>query len=79
MRRAIESLERAIDVEPGEATLHYNLACYWCLARDNRQALRYLANAFDIDGNFRDFVHDEPDFDSLRDDPLFKDLTGVAG
>lgn len=76
---AIESLEQAIDVEPGQAILHYNLACYWSLVHDNRQALHYLANALDIDGNFREFVHDEPDFDSLRNDPMFKDLTGIAG
>lgn len=77
--RAIESLEQALDVEPGEAILHYNLACYWSLARNHRQALRHLADALDIDGNYCDFVHDEPDFDPLRDNPLFQSLTGMLG
>jgi len=72
---AIDALERAVDVEPGNAILHYNLACYWSLAHNPRMALRYLANALDIDGNFRDFVHDEPDFDPLRHDPLFQSMT----
>lgn len=72
---AIDALERAIDVEPGNAILHYNLACYWSLAQNPRRALHYLANALDIDGNFRDFVHDEPDFDPLRHDPVFLDMT----
>ena len=72
---AINALERAIDVEPGNAILHYNLACYWSLAHNPRIALRYLANALDIDGNFRDFVHDEPDFDPLRHDPAFQNMT----
>ena len=72
---AIDALEHAIDVEPGYAMLHYNLACYWSLAHNRRMALRYLANALDIDGNFRDFVHDEPDFDPLRLDPAFLQMT----
>jgi len=72
---AIDALERAVDVEPGNAILHYNLACYWSLARNPSMALHYLANALDIDGNFRDFVHDEPDFDPLRHNPVFRDLT----
>ena len=75
VEHAIDALERAVDVEPGNAILHYNLACYWSLARHPRMALRYLANALDIDGNFREFVHDEPDFDPLRHDPLFQTMT----
>jgi Flp pilus assembly protein TadD len=75
---AIETLEHALSVEPGEAILHYNLACYWSLVRDRRQALRYLAEALEIDGNFRDLVHGEPDFDPLRSDPLFRSLTRSA-
>jgi len=72
---AIDALERAIEVEPGNAILHYNLACYWSLVHNPHMALRYLGNALDIDGNFRDFVHDEPDFDPLRHDPLFQSMT----
>ena len=79
VQRAIQSLEFAIDVEPGSAILHYNMACYWSLARNHRLALHYLANALEIDGNFRDFVGDEPDFNSLRNDPIFRDLTGAHG
>ncbi len=77
--RAIGSLERAVEIEPGEAVLHYNLACYWSLAHNPHQALRYLTNALDIDGNFRDFVSDEPDFDPMRADPQFQSLTGMLG
>lgn len=78
IERAITALEEAIDIEPGEAVLHYNLACYWSLAQDPREALRYLANALEIDGNFRDFVPDEPDFDPLRHNPKFQNITGAV-
>jgi Flp pilus assembly protein TadD len=77
LSKAIDALEHAVDIEPGEAVLHYNLACYWSLARDRRHALRSLAKALSIDGNFRDFIDDEPDFDPLRNDPLFINLVGV--
>ena len=57
--------------------LHYNLACYWSLARNRTLALRYLSRALEIDGNFRDLIADEPDFNPLRHDPEFVALTSV--
>ena len=77
LRRAISSLENALGVDPSEAILHYNLACYWCLAKNKERTLDYLATAFEIDPNYRDMVHDETDFDSLRHDPDFQSLTTV--
>jgi tetratricopeptide (TPR) repeat protein len=77
LHRAIEALERALDIDPSEAILHYNLACYWSLARNRMLALSYLSHALDIDGNFRDLVLDEPDFELLHDDPAFKLIAGV--
>ena len=74
---AIAALEHAVRIEPSEGILHYNLACYWSLARNRRRALQHLANALEIDGNFREMVGDEPDFDPLRSDPLFQSLVGV--
>lgn len=71
LAKAIESLEHALVVDPSEGVLHYNLACYWSLARNRSRALRYLAQALEIDGNFRDMIADEPDFNSLRHDPEF--------
>jgi tetratricopeptide (TPR) repeat protein len=75
---AIGALERAVKVEPGDAILHYNLACYCSLARRRRRALDHLAQALEIDGNFRDLVGDERDFDPIRDDPQFQSLVGAA-
>jgi Flp pilus assembly protein TadD len=76
---AITALEHAVTVEPGEAILHYNLACYCSLAKNRREALQHLAHALDIDGNFRELVTDEPDFDPIRSDPLFQSLTAALG
>jgi predicted Zn-dependent protease len=76
---AITALERAVAIEPGDAELHYNLACYCSLARNRRRALQHLAEALEINGNFRDMVVDEPDFDPIRRDPLFQTLTATLG
>lgn len=74
---AIQSLEEALSVEPNMALLHYNLACYWALAKNVKLAVAYLANAFDIDGDYRDLVADEHDFDAIRNHPEFLALTTV--
>lgn len=74
---AIQSLEEALSIAPDEAIIYYNLACYWSLASNVNLALAYLTRSFDIDPMFRDHVHDESDFDPIRNDPGFLELTSV--
>lgn len=74
---AIEALENALEVDPSEAIIYYNLACYWSLANNKPHALAYLAHALEIDANYRDLIDDEPDFDPLRDDADFRELTSI--
>jgi len=75
---AIESLEEALDLEPGSALVNYNLACYWSLARNKRQALAYLSHALTLDSSFRYLIDGERDFDPLRDDADFQALTAIT-
>jgi tetratricopeptide (TPR) repeat protein len=77
LAKAIEALERAVKVDSSEAILHYNLACYWSLARNRTLALQYLSRALEIDCNFRDMIGGEPDFEALRQDADFIALTSV--
>lgn len=77
---AIDALERAQETEPDASTaalLDYNLACYWSLAGQKDRALNSLARALAADSHFRDLVGSEPDFDSLRSDPDFRELTSI--
>ena len=74
---AIETLEEALEVDATEALLYYNLACYWSLAGHKARVLRFLSKAFFLDADYRDLVEDEPDFDPMRSDPDFKELTAV--
>ncbi|MEX0939309.1 MAG: tetratricopeptide repeat protein [Pirellulales bacterium] len=75
--QAVEMLETALTIAPEEAILHYNLACYFSLAGNKRLSLECLARALDIDSNFRDLIPDERDFDPVRNDPAFQQLTSV--
>ncbi|HWB09817.1 MAG TPA: tetratricopeptide repeat protein [Pirellulales bacterium] len=74
---AISALERAEEVSPEEAIVHYNLACYWSLAGKKQRALAYLSRAISIDSNYRELLGDEPDFDPIRTDPEFRALTEI--
>lgn len=71
---AIEALQQAAEIDSQQAIISYNLACYWCLANNKRQALEHLARAFDLDPNYRDLVPNEHDFDGLRSDRDFQSL-----
>lgn len=74
---AVKALERALEVEPAHALVHYNLACYLSLAGNKQRALAHLSQALALDSNYRILVHDEPDFDPIRADPEFQALTSI--
>ena len=76
--RAIESLEEALVAAPNDALVHYNLACYWSLAKNKQQALSYLSRAFDLEEDYRQLVAGETDFDPIRDDPAFQALVRIT-
>lgn len=74
---AIESLQEAITAKPATAIVHYNLACYWSLAHNVEAALSHLAIAFELDSDYKELVHKERDFDPIRNDPGFRQLTAL--
>ncbi len=74
---AIEALERAMEIDSGQSIVYYNLACYWSLASNTQLALAYLTRAFDMEPGFRELVDEEEDFDPIRQDPRFLELTSV--
>ena len=74
---AIQALQEALVVDENQAIVHYNLACYWSLAGNAEIALDHLATAFQIDPAYRDLASHESDFDSIRQQPGFRELTSV--
>jgi tetratricopeptide (TPR) repeat protein len=77
LQAAIESLQEALAIDPRQAILHYNVACYWSLAGHTELALEHLAIAFDLGPEYRELAADEPDFDPIRGLPSFRELTNV--
>lgn len=71
---AIDALQEALRNGGAEAIVHYNLACYWSLLGNVRSAVRELAQAFELDAEYREQVAGEADFDPIRSHPDFLSL-----
>jgi len=74
LAQAIEALERAGKATPEEPLIHYNLACYWSLARNVPRAIDALAAALDLEPELQGRLALEPDFDPIRHAPEFQHL-----
>lgn len=76
--RAVDALQRALDVDGQSAMIHYNLACYLSLLNQKSDAISHLAQALAIDPDYRLLIAEESDFNPLRDDPDFQALTRIV-
>jgi tetratricopeptide (TPR) repeat protein len=74
---AIQTLDESLTHDSDHAILHYNLACYWSLAKRPKNAIAYLARALEIDPSMRDLIATETDFDNVRSEPEFRLVTSV--
>jgi Flp pilus assembly protein TadD len=75
---AIDALEQSLIIEPGEAMIRYNLACYLSLAGQKRRALRHLSQALAMNPAYREMAEAESDFNFLRADPEFQAICAGA-
>jgi mannose-6-phosphate isomerase-like protein (cupin superfamily) len=69
--RARETLESS-----GYATPLYNLACCEALSGRTDEAIGHLRTALERRPSLRGLAHEDTDFDSLREEPAFRDLVG---
>ncbi len=74
--KAAELLERVRAEHPDDATVLYNLACAESLRGRNAEALERLAEAVAQQERFRELARTDSDFESLRDEPRFRELVG---
>src|SRR5262245_29533849 len=65
---------RLVQLRPNDPLAHYNLACSYALLRRPDQAIRTLRRAVEL--GYRDFqyIRDDHDLDSIRNDPRFRQL-----
>ena len=57
---ARDVLREAIQVHPGEALMHYNLACYASVIGEMPEAKGLLARAFELDADLKAVALDDP-------------------
>jgi tetratricopeptide (TPR) repeat protein len=61
---------------PQYPTLLYNLACAEALAGRKEDAVEHLRQSIALDERGREYAKGDSDFDSVRDEPGFKELVG---
>ena len=71
-----DHLRETVDANPQYALLFYNLACCEIMAGRATDAVDHLRHAIEMSEQFRTLAQDDSDFDPIRDDPTFKELTG---
>lgn len=71
-------LDRAVAMDPdGILTNGYNVACTYALLGESERALDWLEKIYPGLGHVqRSWMHNDPDFDSLRKNPRFKRMLG---
>ncbi len=74
---AIRSLNQANEIEPENAIVLYNLACYWALAGNVLNCCEHLHFALELDGGLRELIDDESDFDLVRGSAEFQSITSA--
>jgi tetratricopeptide (TPR) repeat protein len=65
---------RLVQLRPGDALAHYNLACSYALLKRTEQSLKTLRRAVEL--GYRDFryMREDRDLDAIRHDPRFRQL-----
>ena len=63
-----------IEARPDQPYLYYNVACCESLAGRSGDAITHLRTAIEMWEECREMARNDPDFDSLRDLPAFREL-----
>ncbi len=73
--KAFEVGKRSVELSPNEGEPHYHLACYYSRAGRRVEALRELRAAVETDAALAPRAKNDPDFEPLYDDPVFRGIT----
>ena len=66
--------QRALEIDPHDAGVRYNVACLYSLENQVEQAIDCLQEAINSGFGHRDWIEQDPDLDSLREHPRFQEL-----
>jgi len=73
-QKGVERLEQAIELKPHDFGVLYNAACSFAVAGNSERALDLLDRATGTGRGFRAWIEHDPDLDSLRTLPRFKEI-----
>jgi hypothetical protein len=76
--RAAATVAEGLRAYPENGSILYNLACYEALAGRREEAVVHLARAVELEPRAGEWLSDDPDLDSIRDDPRFPTAPGGA-
>jgi len=78
LEKAIETIQRAIELKPSMPIALYNLACYRAVQGQSEQALTLLGKAIGLAKEYRALARSDPDFESVKGSEAFKKLTEIG-
>jgi tetratricopeptide (TPR) repeat protein len=67
---------KLVRLDPDNATAHYNLACSLALCKKRPAALQSLRKAVSLGYDDVDWMLQDPDLETLKNDPEFQALLG---
>jgi len=70
---AREAYGRALELEPGRASAHYNLARIAARVGDRSAAIEHFARAVELQPDFIERLDEDPDLRPFKDDPGLQD------
>ena len=75
--RAVELVNRARAIDPGDPMLLYNVACTYAILKRTDDALDSLESAVDKGYGYKEWLEHDDDFASIRDTPRFKAILAM--
>jgi len=72
--RGLQWAKRSLESDPDDAMMQYNTGCFYAVQGEAQEALACLNKAIRLGYGHREWVENDPDWDSLRNDPQFQAL-----
>ncbi len=72
--RSREWAERALEINPQDMSSLINAACLYAKEGNKDRAIEILGRALGLGWGKRDWIENDRDYDSLREDPRFQAL-----
>jgi adenylate cyclase len=74
LTEAEEWVQTSLSKSPRDSVITYNAACFYALVGDVDRALDYLAQSADVGCLNLDWLEQDSDLDSIRDNPRFEEI-----